>query len=275
MFFFRARFIRFVPENAVTLRFAVYALLCINFAVHVPLARAESLPRLTVYTEQSAVVRDAKGAPSGFLVELMREMLRRAHVAGKVEVVPWKRAYQVALEKPNVLLFPTSFLRDREDRFHWLAPIFKVRWVLFKKRGSPLAIESLDDARRVERIAVYRGDARHQFLARQGFANLEVVSNPCLGRNMLVSGRVDLLVGSDLPPEQTGFAEQAALAGELETALELRTIKLYPVLSKGTDSAVVEACAKALESMLSDGTYAELYRTWYASPAYAAIPVTR
>jgi polar amino acid transport system substrate-binding protein len=82
---------------------------------------------------------------------------------------------------------------------------------------------------------------------------------------------VDLLAGSDLPPERTGYAEQAEFADELETALELRAFNLYPVLSLGTDPAVIEACTKALDDMLADGTYAALYRHWYVSPAYSAI----
>ncbi|WP_022663017.1 substrate-binding periplasmic protein [Paucidesulfovibrio longus] len=229
---------------------------------------AESAPPLMVYTEESAVTRLADGRIAGFFVELVREMLRRAHLNAEIQVVPWKRAYVEAQDRPNVLLFPTAYIPERKDLFHWLDPVFRVRWIFYSKHGDALRVRSLDDARLAKGIAVYREDVRHQYLRWLGFSNLVVVDSTAQGWRMLLQGRVALLAASDASVSETDYAERLDRS-TLDPALTLSESVLHPVLSLDSDPALVRACDKALKSMFADGTYERIFRRWYAARDYA------
>jgi polar amino acid transport system substrate-binding protein len=246
------------------------ALLLPGVAVRADSAGAEVTPPLTVYTEESAVTRLADGGISGFFVELMREMLRRAHLDVEIQVVPWKRGYVEAQDQANVLLFPTAYIPERKDLFHWLDPVFRVRWIFYSKRGDPLHLESLDGARQVKGIAVYREDVRHQYLRWLGFSNLVVVDSTAQGWRMLLQGRVALLAASDASVSETDYAERLDRS-TLAPALTLAESVLHPVFSLDTDPALVRACDKALKSMFADGTYERIFRRWYAARDYAPL----
>ncbi|MGE4292779.1 MAG: substrate-binding periplasmic protein [Desulfovibrio sp.] len=239
--------------------------------LHAGAGDSPKLPPLKVYTEESAVTRLSNGTITGFFVDLMREMLRRARIPGEIAVVPWKRAYLEAQEEPNVLLFPTAYIPERAELFHWLDPIFRVRWVFYAKRPAQQLLTTLDNARKVGGIAVYREDVRHQYLRWLGFKNLEVVDSTAQGWRMLLQHRVDLLAASNASVTETDYAERLD-RNTLESVLTLSESVLHPVFSLDTDPALVRACDKALKEMIADGAYGRIYRRWYAAREYATAP---
>ncbi|MEF2144693.1 MAG: transporter substrate-binding domain-containing protein [Desulfovibrionaceae bacterium] len=225
---------------------------------------------LRVYTEFTRPLQyvDEAGNLTGFNVEVVREIMRRAGCEGSIEIVPWKRGYLEAQEDPEVVLFPTYRTPEREALFQWAEPIFKTGWVFYKKKGSPLVLSCLDDARGVKAISVYGEDARHQFLMSRGFSNLEVVTDNRAGWQMLLSDRVDLVASSNMVlilPE----GQYDAPLDQIEPALIMAEFPLYPVFSPKADPALVQSWRDATRSMVEDGTYAALYEQWFSVPDFS------
>ena len=74
----------------------------------------ENLPPLN-YVEDGLLV-----GPS---VEIVREIQRRVGSNEPIEVYPWARAYKMALEEENVVLFSMTHTKDRLDKFKWIGPL--------------------------------------------------------------------------------------------------------------------------------------------------------
>lgn len=73
---------------------------------------------------------DKDGKAVGFMNEIVSELLLELKSVGKagivdpkIEFYPWKRAYKVATEEPNVLMYPLGTVpTEREKFFYWVGP---------------------------------------------------------------------------------------------------------------------------------------------------------
>jgi len=54
------------------------------------------------------------GIFTGSSTEVVREIMRRLNLPGEIQVLPWARAYQLALSQPNVVLFSTARTTERK-----------------------------------------------------------------------------------------------------------------------------------------------------------------
>lgn len=88
------------------------------------------------------------GIFTGSSTEVVREIMRRLNLPGEIQVLPWARAYQLALSQPNVVLFSTARTTEREHLFHWVGPIYKVRFGFYARKGSGLYLSCLAVAKK-------------------------------------------------------------------------------------------------------------------------------
>jgi polar amino acid transport system substrate-binding protein len=207
-------------------------------------------------------VRTVNGELGGWAVDIVHELMHRTHCRSHIEPMPWARAYAIALDKPDVVLFPATRTEERDPLFHWVGPLFRVRWCFLARKGSGITIHSLDDARKVGAIGTYIGDARDRYLTAQGFTNLQRTANDATNYRKLEYGRLDLIVGSG-----TGLASMADAAGidpdNFEEVFPLKEVDLYVALSRDTPPETVEAWQKAFRDLRSDGTLADILARWY------------
>jgi polar amino acid transport system substrate-binding protein len=132
--------------------------------------------RIWTVDEPPASFLDKNNKISGFAVDIVKAIEERLGRADTIEIVPEARVYQVALREPNVVLFSFSRTPEREESFHWISLIIRKPWVLYAAKNSGIQIKNIDDAKRVNLIGVVRGDVRAVWLKRQGFKNLEEVT---------------------------------------------------------------------------------------------------
>lgn len=217
---------------------------------------------MRVYTELSGNAAFDKGSEiTGGDINIVRELMRRVGNDASIEVVPWKRGYQEALNEPNVALFPTTLTKVRAPLFHWVGPLMRIRWLFVAKKGSDIEINSLDDARKVGSIGAYEKDAREQFLLSQGFTNLQSANTNIINYHKLAEGRLDLVVTGSI-----GFELATQMAGlssdDFKVVHVLREVDLYLAISKSTKQDVVDTWKDAFQSMVDDGTFQRMYREW-------------
>jgi len=228
---------------------------------------------MRVYTELAGNAVFKKGHKiGGGDVNLVRELMKRVGTDAEIEVVPWQRGYEAVLNESNVALFPTTLTKERESRFYWVGPLFRLKWVFWARKGHGAKINSLEDARRVGSIGTYYKDARERFLLSRGFTNLKSANNNIVNYRKLAEGRLDLVLSSNI-----GLQVSAELAGvspdSFEQAFVVREVDLYLAISKSTKPAIVKIWKKAFQSMLDDGTFQRIYREWQPLEIPPVVPL--
>lgn len=222
------------------------------------LAGQEGAPHsLQVLTEELAPLNyTRKGEIRGVCSEVVLEIMRRTrtHIPSGIRVLPWSRAYAKALCTPNVALFSTVRSVERENLFHWVGPIYTSHVVMFKRRGHPVELASLDDARSLT-VGVLQDYFEQQYLQQHGFTNLHIVPGaPEQMVHLLSKDRIDLWFQSW--PTGTYAAARAGKAPDwLEVALEVTDEELYIAFSRDTDPKIIDEWAACLKAMKEDGSY--------------------
>lgn len=219
---------------------------------------------LTIYTEIAPPnqFEDAAGNLTGYYVELVRELQKRVPNHDPIQVVPWVKGYKEAQSRPNVLLFSMVRSAERDPLFQWVGPAAESRFLFYVKADSKLVIRSLEDAKKLERIGVYREDIRDQYLTQAGFTNLDRSIDTEIMVKKLMAGRIDALVnaaeGIDQIVESAGFQPR-----EVKGIFSFMRVQTYLAFSLGTPSGTVKAWRQALEAMKKDGSFEGLFRKYY------------
>ena len=217
---------------------------------------------LTVISEDNPPFNFIKdGVFTGSSTEVVREIMRRLDLSAEIQVLTWARAYQLALTQPNVILFSTARTPEREDKFHWVGPIYKVRFGFYARRGAGPFPTCLADAKKVAAIATYKDDVREQLLKTLGFTNLDSSKSPASNLKKLLAGRVDLWLYSNLGVPSV--ARQIGIdPAEVELVLPFKDLNVYIAVSKGTPRAVVDKWQAALDDMKREGRFEKISKKW-------------
>ena len=237
----------------------LFVMVALVFVVSVQPAMSAELTILTENLPPLNYLKD--GLLVGPSVEIVKEIQRRVGSHEQIKVYPWARAYKMALEDENVVLFGTTYTKVRHDKFKWIGPLATKRDILVAKKGSGIKINSLEDAKKVKRIGTLRDDTRERLLKSLGFTNLEPVSDEQKNVKKLALGRIDLWAY-----KKPGLKTVCELAGvdydEIEEVFHLREIDLMIAFSKKTSDSIVQNWRNAFTEMLADGTIMQIRRKW-------------
>jgi polar amino acid transport system substrate-binding protein len=172
-------------------------------------------------------------------------------------MVPWARGYMLASNQPNVALFSTTRLEQREKLFKWVGPIYSQTWGFYSRKGSGIKIKSLEGAKRVARIGTYHKDAKEQYLLVQGFRNLVSANRNLSNIRHLMDGSIDLWISSDF--NMPFLARQAGIEPDrLELVFAFKKVQNYIAFSVQTPDALVHQWQQTLDAIKRDGTYDRL-----------------
>jgi len=217
---------------------------------------------LTILTENMPPLNYLKdGVLVGPSVEIVKEIQRRVGSHEQIKVYPWARAYKMALEDENVVLFGTTYTKVRHEKFKWIGPLATKRDILVAKKGSVIKISSLEDAKKVKRIGTLRDDTRERLLKKHGFTNLEPVSDEQKNAKKLALGRIDLWTYK-IPGLRTVCDLAGVDCNEFEEVYHLRKIDLMIAFSKKTSDSIVQNWRNAFNEMLADGTIMQIRKKW-------------
>jgi polar amino acid transport system substrate-binding protein len=239
------------------------ALLAGSAAAH---AQTRTSPRLYLATEASAPysMRDGERVV-GIGTDMVREIMTRTGTPYTIELLPWKRAYTAALERPDACVFSTTRTPEREAQFKWIGPIGEADWVLMKRAGRKLNIGSLDDARRY-RIGTYNGDARDQFLRARGF-QVDPAPSDMLNARKLMADRIDLWAAivrrGSVTLARLGYADK------IVPVFVFNRIRVYLACNRAMPDAMVARMNGAVEAMERDGSTRRIvhrYDDWGVAP---------
>lgn len=220
---------------------------------------APARPRLTITTETSAPSSMLEGSRViGIATDKVREAMLRAGVDYSIELLPWKRAYLAAQQRPDACVYSTSRTPEREGLFKWVGPTAVAEWVMMARADSKLKLRSLEDARGL-RIGTYNGDARDAYLRARGF-RVDAANEDLANAGKLLLDRIDLWAAS-LRSGST-ILTRYGYDKKIVPLLVFNRIELYLACNPAVPDAVVARLNAAFEAMARDGTARRIERSY-------------
>ena len=158
-------------------------IVCIG--LFIGLGNAYAADSVLVMTEQFPPFNYKDGGEiKGFSTKIVRKLTEHARLNYTIELVPWKRAYNTTLSRPNTLIYTIAKTDARMDKFHWIGKISNRKVSLFRLRSrKDLAAMTLEQAKEKARIATVQGDASTEKIISMGFVpkNLNVIRDSTAG----------------------------------------------------------------------------------------------
>lgn len=232
-----------------------------------PLAAAPGALYITTeYSPPTSMEQDGKVI--GSATDKVREALTRGGIAYTIELLPWKRAYAAALNRPDACVYSTTRTPERERLFKWVGPTDEGEWVLLGRADRQYKLTTLDDARGL-RIGTYNGDARDEFLRSRGF-NVDPAPNDMINPRKLLMNRIDLWAAGIR--RGSPVLETNGWSRRIVPVLTFNRVKVFLACNRAVPDATIARLNEALEAMGRDGSARRIERAYdsWVDPRNAA-----
>ena len=217
---------------------------------------------LQLITEEYPPVTFGKdGKATGFVTDIVREIIARQDIPDNIRVTSWANGYNMALINPNVVLFSVERTEKRENLFKWVGPVGKNSAIFYAKKGSGIRINSLEEAKKIAAIATTTDWFTEQYLKSKGFTNLVSSPLPATNVKQLMNGEVQISVFTDITiPEIVKNAGYGM--DDLEPVFTVSNTYFYIAMSLGTPPEMVKKWQSVLDGLKADGTFVKIYRSY-------------
>jgi polar amino acid transport system substrate-binding protein len=208
------------------------------------------------------------GRLTGMSTEVVQAVLEELGEQASIQSMPWARAYDIALNAENVLIYSIARTAQREKLFKWVGVVAPMHWYLYSLPQRNIQLKQLDDARPYQ-IGTVQEDAGEQYLVAQGFTvgkNLQSSNKYAHNYEKLTLGRIDLWVANDLNARYLVRQAGDEPAKVLIPTLSLPDLGsgdgLNMAFSRQTPDATVERFRKGLKAIRDNGTYDAIAKRW-------------
>ena len=179
-----------------------------------------------------------------------------------ITLTNWTDAYDQALLNPNSMLFSTALTTQREPYFEWVGPVCKKNACFFVKTGSPVQLNTIDDAKTLGTIGVPEGWSSEDELIGLGFTNVQTWATPQAVFEKLIDGTADAVVLNDIAisylADQTGHNPD-----EVRNELLFSPGETFLAFAKDTKSSYTQEWSQAYTTITNNGTFAGIWNKWY------------
>ncbi len=218
---------------------------------------------LTFTTEESPPYNMQEGTKViGIATDKVREVMARAKVDYKIDLLPWKRAYDSALNQENTCVYSTTRTAERESLFKWVGPVATSEWVMFGRADRKFDLKGLEDARPL-RIGTYNGDVRDAYLRARGF-QVDTATDDVTNPKKLMANRIDLWASGKF--EGQAILKQNGWEAQVLPVLAFNRAELYLACHRSVPDSLVERLNALLAAMGRDGTTKALERKYERWP---------
>ncbi len=198
------------------------------------------------------------GEVTGVVTEIVKAVMARTGLDFQIRVYPWARAYKMAMEIENVMIYSIFRLDNREHLFKWIAiPGLSVEMYLFKPRHrTDIQVKDIEDVKAYT-VGVTRDTSTHHFLLAKGFEeNKNLIPLPSEEQNILMTlpdaKRTDFSTGDRL-----SLARWLRITGlphdYLEKQVFLFKEDIYFAFGPKTSDAVVDTVRRAVDELAAEG----------------------
>lgn len=223
-----------------------------------------SSPAQTVkgVTEETSFSYLQNGKVTGPASEVVEATLKRAGLNDyRLALYPWARAYDMAQQEPNVLIYLIARTTAREAMFKWTGEVMRMEYPVYKLRErKDIVVPDLQAAKNYS-VGVMRDDVRHEYLKAQGFTKLVVSAQNADNFKKLLNQQVQLVPMPERDAIQLCEDAKVDFARlEQVFTLDALTTGLYMAYSPSTPDDIVARTRTAFNSLKAEGVVARLMK---------------
>lgn len=211
-----------------------------------------SAQEFTIVTENFSPFNYMENNESkGLAVEILHAVLKEMQIDIPIKFYPWARAYMMAQNNPNTLIFSLARNPEREKLFKWAGEIVSYDSMLYKINSrKDIQIKSLKEAMKY-RVGAINKSAPAEYLISLGF-DVDLVTDYSQNLIKIYFRRIDLI-----PYNKFSLFHEAPLAGydpdDFQPTIILNQIHLYYAFSKQTSDERVSKFQEALKRVKKSG----------------------
>lgn len=216
---------------------------------------------MTIVTEEWPPYNYSEGGVlKGFSTELVQRIMKNLGRDYDIGVFPGVRSKKILDDGPRVMFFTMFRTPEREASYKWIGPLDVASFYFYKRKGSPLVIKSLEDAKKASSVSCRNVGLVFSFLTEVGFSNLDTSANPSGIYQKVLNGRCALAIG-ETPLGVSYLLRQMGAPDDalVQTPLDILEARLYIACSKDIPDAEVALWQAALDGMKKSGEFDSLY----------------
>lgn len=221
--------------------------------------------KLSIVTEEWAPYNYSEdGAIKGFSVEIVRAIAQGLNADIDIQLLPTMRAKASLEGNKRTMLITMLRTPERETKYKWIGPLGDSAIYFYKRKGNPLGVATLEDAKSVRSICSRQGALTTSRLLAAGFTNLETgASDGTAVYRMLIFGRCDLAV-SDSPLGVVHLLKQMNYPPDavVQTPVKLISSPIYIACSKDIPDAEIARWQAALDKLKSSGVFQAILKKY-------------
>ncbi|WP_158070143.1 ABC transporter substrate-binding protein [Motiliproteus sp. MSK22-1] len=193
---------------------------------------------------------------TGLGVELLQEAAQRIGHSGEITLMPFKRAFQNAITRKNLLMTPVARVESREGLLKWAIHYLDDSFFYVTRAGSRKLTHGL--AREGGLIGVLAGSAPLARLKAGGVTNYLEQTRDTANINMLRIGRIEGWFTSSILLNGAFKSHPELDPKEFVIGEEQSRHCVYIVASNDTSEEILQPWREVFNSMLNDGTYQQI-----------------
>lgn len=197
------------------------------------------------------------GEEKGFDIDLMNEIAERLGLEVEYVNTGFDNIFtQLAGGEFDAIISAVTITEERKQTIAFTEPYFQANQALVTTADS--GIEGVDDLDGKD-VGTQAGTTGLDY-ARENFTGANIVEFPDApaGFTAMAAGQIDAMF-IDVPVA----VEQVEGDEDFELVEEVSTNELYGIGVQQDNEALLEAINGALEEIIDDGTYAEIFETWF------------
>ena len=202
-----------------------------------------SLP-ITVVTEIAPPLQFFNGDQlDGSTTKKVKSLLRKAGLEAEFKVFPWARAFKLAQQQQNTLIYPMVRTPEREEQFIWLGKLLSFKISVIVVEPSISNLDSLNEVKQLS-LGLMRNDYVHQLFQSEGFIegeHYQLSSDLTQLISLLYSGKITAMV-ADLPLLKVMALALGYSPESLKAIYDLpgQEVDVYLAASKNTSPTLVK-----------------------------------
>ncbi|MGB0833284.1 MAG: substrate-binding periplasmic protein [Psychrobium sp.] len=211
---------------------------------------------LLVIAEDSVLQHRKGNTVTGPAAELMKALLAEAQLTGEFKIVPWSRAYNTALSRPDTIIYSIAKTPERADLFTWIGEVIPLRYQFYRLKSSThVNPANLEQSKAFTIGAISRG-AIHQFLRREKFPKVVAVASPTSHIRMFMNNRYDLIVIDSSSLNKVCMTTELDCS-LIEAVLPIPKISnsLYIALNNSSSPQIAQQLKEAYNELKNNGQY--------------------
>jgi polar amino acid transport system substrate-binding protein len=186
----------------------------------------------------------------GFAYDLLRYEYYLGNIGSLVQPLVKLARLRDGLAPSDIVAISRSMMRMR---FKWVGQVAAADKSSFYKLSSraDISVKSLDDARKYVIGANIDSD-KHQFLVKNGFESLSLVSDQSLSPKQLRAGHIDLWIMHDVNMEAI-MRDAKFPAGEIVKVFTAYESRPFMAFSNSTSDEIVARAVAAYNELKAEG----------------------